>query len=169
MKKLFLVVVLAGLLLPLVSFAGTYKAINKDGAEINVCYEGLVPCGLEKPMWVDGEWKDGECKGTLDTKGVSCQFCHFFVLLKEIINFVLKLVIAVSVLMLTIGGFLFFLGGGDPGQTQKAKEIMKAALIGLAIMFASWVIINTIFMFMGVQGWTGLQEGWFKIDCPIQL
>ena len=115
---------------------------------ISLADVGLVPCGGPGQQ--------------------ECQFCHFFVMFRNIIDFVLfKLVPPVAVLMLAIGGFLFFFAGGSPGTLARAKSIITSTIIGLVIIFAAWIIINTFFVVIGVADWTNLKEGWFKIDCPI--
>ncbi len=150
MKKkiifIFLIIFLGSLLLPLASLAaGTYKVDGKTAT-----YEGLVPCG-----------KSEKGPGETDEVTMPCQFCHFFVMFRGILDFVLKLVIVIGVLMLTIGGFMFLFAGGSPKILDSAKSILTSTVIGLVIIFAAWMIINTIFMAIGVADWTSLKEGWF--------
>lgn len=174
MKKVFLIIFLGSLLFPLIGLAGSYQA---DGT--TVYYQGLVPCG--KKVCINGEYdKNGICRG--DEKEFRCTFCHFFVMLDEIIDFVLfKLVPPVAVLMLVIGGamfmFAYFAGAeilptgekGGPKMLGQAKKLITSVFLGLIIIFASWIFINLFFQVIGVTEWTGLQQGWFSIDCPIQL
>lgn len=168
MKNLFLFIFIVSLLFPLASLAGTYKICDNDpnnigkclsGTERDVTYSGLVPCGKE--VGITG----------IGNKIVPCQFCHFFVMFDGIIKFVLELVIVIAVLMFVIGGFLFFFAGADPGQLQTAQKILTTTVQGLVIIFAAWIIVNTIFIFIGTADWNGwnLRTGWFKIDCPITL
>lgn len=137
MKKVFLIIFLFLFLILVIP-------INANAA----CpTEGLVPCGTE------------DCP---------CQFCHFFVLFDNIVRFVLfNLVPPIAVLMLVIAGVMFFTATGSPEKINEAKKIITSTVLGLLIIFAAWIIINTVFMFIGVAGWTGLREGWFQIDCPI--
>lgn len=105
----------------------------------------LVPCGWE---------------------GTPCTFCHFFELFANIVNFVLfKFVPPLAVLMLTIGGAMFFLASGDPGKLQQAKGILTSVAIGLIFIYAAWLLVNLFFMTIGVAEWTGLAGGWFKFEC----
>lgn len=174
MKKIFLIIFLGSLLFPLIASAGTYIADDTD-----VCYEGLVPCGKE--VYIGGSWEDGKCVGGIP-KFTRCQFCHFFVMLDEIIDFVLfKLVPPIAILMLVIGGVMFMFahfggaemlpggGAGGPKMLGQAKKLITSVVIGLIIIFAAWIIIDLFFSLIGVAEWTGLQEGWFRIKCSIQL
>ncbi|MDO8743122.1 MAG: pilin [Candidatus Azambacteria bacterium] len=156
----FLIVFLGSLLFPLVSLAlNNYQA---DGKTIN--YEGLIPCGKSK----DKPLEPGESEEVRNP----CQFCHFFVMFKAILDFALKLVIMIAVLMFVYGGFLYLTGGSNPGQMQTAKEVLRSTVIGLIIIFAAWVIINTVFIFFGLSSFGLSLTGpgkWFIINCPITL
>jgi hypothetical protein len=110
---------------------------------------GLVPCG--------------------GTNEPACQFCDIFVLIKGIIDFVLKLVGVIATLMFIIGGFFFITSGGSPERTASGKKIVTATVIGLAIIFCSYLIVNTVFTFPGLinanfgNGWDITK--WFEVPC----
>lgn len=121
---------------------------------------GLVPCGGQ-----------GEPR---------CELCHFFVLFKNVIDFLLtRIVPSLAALMLIIGGFLYVFaylsptealpggGKGGPVLLSQAKRLITSVIFGLLIIFAAWVIINTFFQLIGVAQWTGLRSGWWQINCPI--
>lgn len=122
---------------------------------------GLVPCG--------GPGEE------------ACQLCHFFVMFDRIVDFLLfKIVPPLAILMIVIGGVMFMFaqfGGGEmlpggakggPALLSQAKRLVTSVFIALVIIYGAWVIINTFFMAIGVADWTGLKEGWWKIDCPIK-
>ena len=165
---LFLIIFLVGLFLPYVTLAGEYKA---DGT--NVCYEGLVPCG--KKVSVGGTWDKDTRKcagGTLQT--VHCQFCHFFVMIDGIFDFVLKYVVPpIAVLMLVIGGIMFYFAGGKPELVTRGKGLIKAVVIGLFLAYGAFMLVGTVLKIIGVAEWTGLQKFTtnfiFTIDCEIGL
>jgi len=109
--------------------------------------EGLVPCG---------------------TEGCPCTLCHLFLMFQGIVNFFLfNIVPIVAVLMLVIGGFLFFFASGSPAALSRAKSTITSAVIGLIIIYTAWLIINTFFVIIGVESWTNLAGGWFTITCSI--
>jgi len=119
---------------------------------------GLVPCGGQgEPI---------------------CELCHFFVLFDNVIRFLLNnIVFPLAILMIAIGGFMYIFayvgpslvlpggGKGGPALLNQAKKLITAVIIGLVITFAAWIIVNTFFMIIGVASWTGLESGWFKIEC----
>jgi len=157
-RLLFLIFILGILALPLTGLAArTYTA---DGHTVE--YEGLVPCGKE--VKVSG----------LGTKYIACQFCHFFVMLDAILDFIFQISIVIAALMLAFAGLLYimsvmeFLPGG-PQTLSQAKSIIGSVFVGLLIIFGAWVLINLFFQVIGVSSWTGLDSGWFQIDCSINL
>ncbi len=117
----------------------------------------LVPCGMS-----------GDDPSTTFYENCPCTFCHFFVMFNRIIDFVLiDIVPAVAVLLLVIAGIYFFTAAGDPNKLGEAKKIITAVVLGLLIIFSSWIFINMFFDFIGVSEWTGLRQGWWQIDCPV--
>lgn len=119
--------------------------------------EGLVPCG---------------------TPGCPCQFCDFFVMFDRIIDFLLFIIVpSLAALMIAIGGFMYIfahvapaeaISGGSKGGPQmlsQAKKLFTSVAFGLLIIYGAWLIVNTFFMMIGVQSWTGLEGGWWQINC----
>ncbi len=49
-----------------------------------------------------------------------------------------------AVLMIVIGGFKYMTAEASPYSVEEAKEQIKGALIGLVLVLASWLILNTI-------------------------
>jgi len=87
--------------------------------------------------------------------------------LDTIVDFVLfKIILPLATLLLVIGGILFIFNAENPENVTKGKAILTSVVIGLIIIFAAWLIINSFVMLIGVSEWTGLREGWFQIECP---
>ena len=173
LKLLFLIIFLGNLFFPLISFgAGIYTICRTEDCSVtdSACYGGLVPCG--GVIWIGGgiDPATGECVGGLPMTYPEsrCQLCHFFVMLDGILDFIfLRLVPAIAVLMLLIGGIMLFFAGGSPQTLSQAKSVITTTVIGLVIIFAAWLVVNTFLLIIGVNAWTGLATGWFSINCPI--
>jgi len=181
-KLLVFSLALSLFLAPALALAGVYQACDinpetgkcQEGTEQNVYYEGLVPCGEE--VWV-GVSLDDNGDAILDTNGIPttgekkdfpCQFCHIFAMVDNIVKFVLiQIVPLVAVAMFVVAGIIFFTAGGKPARVTQAKKLFEGVVIGLVIIYAAWLIVTFILNIIGVAEWTGLQSGWYKIDCPI--
>ncbi|MCH8741362.1 hypothetical protein IH779_00400 [Patescibacteria group bacterium] len=159
MKKRIFIILVFLFVVSLLSFIP--QGIQAGGeCTANVCTNGsggLVPCG-----------RDCDDPNTGYNETCPCQLCHFFVMMDRILDFIfLILVPTVAVLMLVIGGIMFFFAGGSPQRLESAKSIITSTITGLVIIFTAWVIINTFFIIIGVNTWTGLESGWFTIDCAV--
>ena len=52
---------------------------------------------------------------------------------------------------LVMGGIEWITSGGDKTKTESAKNRITAALVGLAIVAASWALIKVISYFFGIE------------------
>ena len=127
----------------------------------------LIPSqGLAaEPVW-KCNWVLVPC-GTASTP--DCQFCHIFVLLSNILNFILFCITPlIAALMIIIAGVWFLATGGSPEFYSQAKSVLTAAVIGLVIVLVAWVFLNTFLDALDIVEWTGLKSWWQVTDkCPI--
>lgn len=145
MKKLLLVC-FASLAL-LVLFSGTASAYGAgctannnttDPAAWNSTTEkpkGLVPCGL-----------------TVENGVVACpcELGHLFIMLFRIYKFaVWFIVIPLSAILVIAGGLLILLSGINANWFSTGKTILWNTGIALAIIFCSYIIINTVLQALG--------------------
>jgi len=67
----------------------------------------------------------------------------------------IKLLLVVAALlfffMLVIGGIQWIVSGGDKAGSENARKRITSALIGLAIVFAAWAIVQLINVLFGVN------------------
>lgn len=61
-----------------------------------------------------------------------------------IINVLLFLIGAISVIMLIFGGIRYTLSGGDSGAVTSAKNTIMYAIIGLIVAFLAYAIVNWV-------------------------
>lgn len=107
---------------------------------------GLVPCGSA---------------GQAD-----CTFCHFFQLISNIMTFIaFKLAPPVAAFMFLIGGLYILTAGGDEGKVKIGKGIFTQAVVGLVIIFASFLIINTLIMVLAQGTGDFVPETWYRFKC----
>lgn len=59
-------------------------------------------------------------------------------------NWVSGLMVAVGICLLTVAGFRYVISSGDPGQIERAKSALKAALCGFALAALAPAIIAVL-------------------------
>jgi lipopolysaccharide export LptBFGC system permease protein LptF len=84
-------------------------------------------------------------------------------MIKRLIDFVtLKIIFPLATLIMVIAGIAFVISGGSPTRASTAKKILTSIVIGVIIVLVSWLIIDTIIMFL-----TGASSPWSTIDCYV--
>jgi hypothetical protein len=74
-----------------------------------------------------------------------CEIGDFFSTLVYIYNFiVIYIATPLAVIALIIGGVLLMISAGNPNLATKGKQILWAAIIGLVLVFGSYLIIDFI-------------------------
>jgi len=73
---------------------------------------------------------------------------------------ILGIVGSLALLMFIYGGVIFLISAGNSEKVAQAKQIIVSAVIGLIIVFTSYMIINFAAKAMGIEG-NILQTGWF--------
>ncbi len=167
--SLLLVFIIAGMILPTIALAdGTY--VTSDGK--TVCYDGFVPCG--KQVYVEGKLdSNGKCDGTGTKTQVYCQFCHFFVMINGIIVYVLTHIVPfLAILMLVVGGIMYYFAGAKPNMLGQAKSLLTGVVIGLFLIYGAYIIVGTFLSVLGVtnaslKNWA--DNGFFTIKCEISI
>ena len=97
-----------------------------------------------------------------------CTICHLFLMLNNIIGFIMfKLVPPVAIVMLIVGGIMYFFAGASPQALSQAKSIITSVAIGLAIIFCAWIIINTVLVQSGIVKAESILK-WYEISCGVE-
>ncbi len=168
---------------------GIYDSVNNKSEELGalqpVCYDGLVPCGkvLCKKLDDKDKCKDesGNCADNnkyKDANGkeqpIQCQLCHAFIMTDKAVDYVvIKLVPLLAVLMLVIGGVMFYFGGVKPELLTRAKTLIKGVVIGLVLIYSAYMIVNIFLMVLGASGMNSIKDvfkdGVFSVKCPVYV
>ncbi len=92
-----------------------------------VGYNGpLVPCGTSK-------------------NPEDCTICHLWKLISNIINFIsFNLAIPVAAFLFIVAGVIFLTSGGNQNRVGLARSILTNTIIGIAIIFVSWIFIDSL-------------------------
>ena len=108
---------------------------------------GLLPCG-------PGTAKE------------SCTICDLFVLITNVLTFVMvRIAPVVAALMLIIGGIWFYFSGTSPENKRRAQSIVTSSVIGVVIILTAWAVVNTILDRSGIVEMDGWK--WYDIKCEV--
>ena len=78
----------------------------------------------------------------------------FMRLAVNISRWILGIVGSLSLIMFIYGGFMFLISAGSSESVTKARKIIVAAVVGLIIVFASYLIIKFVLGSIGIN-WNG--------------
>lgn len=78
----------------------------------------------------------------------------FIALAIKISVWILGVVGSLSLVMFIYGGFMFLISAGSAESVTKGKNIIIAAVVGLVIVFSSYLIIKFVLSSMGLN-WNG--------------
>ena len=126
MKKIFWAFIIS--LFLLASAFGAVEAKQCTGPNAS----GFVPCG-----------QDASCP---------CEIIDLFAMVFRVFDFFIKWIVGpLATLMLIIGGIMILISAGNPNLAGLGKKTLYAAIIGLALVFCSWIIINFILTTIGYR------------------
>jgi len=72
----------------------------------------------------------------------------------NIANWIFGIVGSLTLLMFVYGGFMFLISAGSSDKVSQAKKIITAAIVGLVIVFASYVIVKFVLGDVLGVGWS---------------
>ena len=76
----------------------------------------------------------------------------------RIVNFMIWILgVPLATLMIVIGGLLIMLSGVNPEWVSKGKHMLLWAIISIALMLGSWLIINFV---LAAIGYNPVVEWW---------
>src|SRR3989338_8699394 len=88
--------------------------------------------------------KDGRLIPCECTDTTNCNLNSVFQLIVNITQLILAMTGSLALLMVIYGGAMFIIAAGSPERIQKAKQILVAASIGVAVIFSAWLIVNIV-------------------------
>ncbi len=119
---------------------------------VNVCWAADGQTSL---------WKDMQaCR-----KSGDCTLNDFVRLFANASQWILGIVGSLALLMFVYGGVMFLISAGSSEKVTQAKQIILGAIIGLVIVFTSYMIIQFTMSALGIEieqrgGWA--TTNWFK-------
>ncbi len=99
--------------------------------------------------------------GLISCSGPACTLCDVLKTGSNIINFLTQVAIPIAVLFIVYGGFTIMTAGPSEERAGQGRKILTSAVIGVAIVLGSWLILNTVFLILNAQR----PILWNKIQC----
>ena len=87
----------------------------------------------------------GRASGTADEMA-PCTLCHIIVGGKIIMDWGLRVMVAIALVIITAMGIWYIISAGNPGMINQAKSGITSTLIGAAVMLGAWLIVNTVLL-----------------------
>ncbi|MBI5147665.1 MAG: transglycosylase SLT domain-containing protein [Parcubacteria group bacterium] len=119
----------------------------------------LFPILASAQNWL-GEAAQGGF-GLVSCSGPQCTICDLLKTGSNIINFFIKLAIPLAVIFIIYGGFMIMTAGPSESRAGEGRKVLTSAVVGIAIVLGSWLILNTVFLILNAQTPTP----WNKIQC----
>ena len=113
---------------------------------------GLIPCGKN---YNDPATSWDEC--------ADCTLCHLILMGQLIIEFLVKMAAIFAILAIIGGGLIYVFSIGSAGTIEKAKTMIKYALLGFLVVFIAWAVIDSILVLMGYIDPIG--GDWHMMNC----
>ena len=104
-------------------------------------------------------------QGMIPCEGAGCNFCHFVTLANNVIAWLIGVLAVVFGVMVFAAGIGLVTSGGNPGKLEDAKKSLTNALIGLIIVLASWLIIDTLLKATLQQTGPSSIGPWNQVEC----
>jgi len=142
-------------------------SVQADFNPINALKGPIVPCGIGCLKWEGDRCVQAKEGMTLE-RAQSCTLCHFFVMAKNIIEFILALIMFLVPVFVAAGGIIILTSSGKPDQVGWGKKMITYALIGLVIAFGAWTIIGTVLnTLIGGENIPVIPWAWYEFRCSV--
>lgn len=101
---------------------------------------GLVPCGRNLD----------DATTTINETAI-CTLCHVIVAGKGVMDWGVRVMVAIGLVVITAMGIWYIVSAGDKGMIEQAKSGIKSTLIGIAVILSAWLLVNTVLLLMAQE------------------
>lgn len=82
------------------------------------------------------------CRGA--GASASCNACELVGLIENLVELFIEIMLIVGTIIVVVAGFKLVTSGGDVAAKEGAKKMLVNAILGLLIVLAAWLIVETI-------------------------
>lgn len=94
-------------------------------------------------------------------KGVeNCGLTEMISIIANGMDWILSIIGAITLIMFIYGGFTFLISAGNEENVKKGRDILQGAVVGLIIVFSSYMLISFVLTSMGYDS-TGFGQ-WYN-------
>lgn len=155
-KKLYIIIFI-GLISLLFVSPSMAKEDNAFFQDVRLGKYGLVPDDCADSL-LDCRGKN-ENQNYVENVCSTCGFEDFIILGINVANIILGLSGSIALFFFVYGGLLWIISSGSSAMVEKGRKALVSAIIGLAIIFGSWMIINfTIAVLSSDNPWQDMQD-----------
>ncbi|HLM84350.1 MAG TPA: hypothetical protein VK254_04065 [Candidatus Bathyarchaeia archaeon] len=104
--------------------------------------QALVPCGI-------------------GPGNASCTLCHLILGFKNIYDYLFKILLVATTVVIVVAGVMYMISSGDKGMLDKAKSALTYALTTIILALLAWLIINTVLNALGYNK----SGSWWNFSC----
>ena len=95
--------------------------------------------------------------------GTPCKLCHIWQVASNLINFLaFNLALSIAPLLFVVAGFLYLTSEGNEGKLKKAQSMFINIIVGLAMIFCSWLLVDTVLKTAGGGSFENIVPAWNK-------
>lgn len=105
--------------------------------------------------------------GLVPCNGPECNACHLVALSQNVLEFLIAVSVILAAIVFAWAGLRMVTAGGNEAQISAAKGMFSNVVIGLILVLAAWLIIDTIMKLFVEDGRTELGP-WNQIHCITQ-
>ncbi len=88
--------------------------------------------------------KEEACSGVTQVGGSGCTGGDFNKFINNVINILIFIIGAISVIMIVVGGLRYTLSGGDSNSVSAGKDTILYAIVGLVVAIMAYSIVNFV-------------------------
>ena len=89
--------------------------------------------------------------------GIDCKVCDIASLAQNVLNMGIFLAVFLAAVLFAWAGIKFLTNQTNPGGLGAARQMFFNALLGLVLILAAWLLVDTImYIFMGSHLWNKL-------------
>lgn len=105
-------------------------------------------------------------------EGNKCGTCELVRMGKNILNWLIGMLLVIFSIIVAYSGFKLVISGGNTSARSEAKSMITSAFVGLVIVLAAWLIVDTLMRALLPGGGNTLGERnlpWSTIECTKQV